>query len=69
MRYKGNFLTGLLAGTVAGAVAAMLLTPKVVVRPGNPLPIEQSDSGRGPRVHYPTSGRRPNTTTTGYLVG
>ena len=28
MRYKGNFLAGLLAGTVAGAVAAMLLTPK-----------------------------------------
>ena len=28
MRYKGFFLTGLLAGTVAGAVAALLLTPK-----------------------------------------
>ena len=28
MRYKGDFLAGLLAGAVAGAVAALLLTPK-----------------------------------------
>ena len=28
MRNKGFFLTGLLAGTVAGAVASLLLTPK-----------------------------------------
>ena len=28
MRNKGDFLAGLLAGTVAGAVAALLLTPK-----------------------------------------
>ena len=28
MRNNGDFLAGLLAGTVAGAVAALLLTPK-----------------------------------------
>ena len=56
MRNKGDFLAGLLAGTVAGAVAALLLTPrKLVARPGNSLPIKQSDSGRGPRARFPTS--------------
>ena len=28
MKKKGNFLTGLIAGVVAGAAAALLLTPK-----------------------------------------